>query len=98
MNKRGEIYAIAVLKARLALAQAYLKADQERSAAMCYWRILRQPAWLEPDTLRDVVAKLRSCRPGIPEHLCRRMERIVCEQEEIMAGVMQVQEVVEHMS
>ncbi|MFL5703191.1 MAG: hypothetical protein ACJ8AG_10245, partial [Ktedonobacteraceae bacterium] len=68
VNKRGEIYAIAVLKARLALAQAYLKAGQERSAAVCYWRILRQPAWLEPDTLRDVVAKLRSCRPGIPEN------------------------------
>lgn len=96
-NKSGEVHAMAILKARLALAQAYLKVEQERSAAVCYWRILRQPAWLEPDTLRDVVTKLRSCRPDIPEHLCKRMERIVCEQEEIMAGIMQVQEVVERM-
>jgi tetratricopeptide (TPR) repeat protein len=87
-KKGGEMYATAILKARLALAQAYLKTGRARSACVCYWRILRQPAWLQTDTLKDVAAKLRCSRPEIHERLHRRIDRIISAQEEITFDVM----------
>lgn len=90
---RNEKEAVAALKARLALAQAYSKVGRDRSAAVCYWHILRRPEWLGPDALRDVVSKLRCYRPEIHERLRSRMERIVSMQEETMVGVTNAQRV-----
>lgn len=93
LNRIGERHATDVLKTTLALAQAYLKAGQVRRAALCYWRILRHPQGLEPLALREVRAKLRDCRPAMHERLQRRMDRIVSEQEAIIANAMRVAEV-----
>jgi tetratricopeptide (TPR) repeat protein len=88
-----ERYTQMVLKAKLALAQAYLKAGQERMAALCYWSILRYPCWLDVAVLREVATRLCACRPALHELLRRRIERVVSEQEMIMADVMQIQEI-----
>jgi tetratricopeptide (TPR) repeat protein len=88
-----EKYTQMVLKAKLTLAQAYLKAGQERRAALCYWSILRYPCWLDVTVLRDVATRLCTCRPALHELLRRRIERVVSEQEMIMADVMQIQEI-----
>jgi hypothetical protein len=90
VNRVGEAHAKDVLKTRLALAQASLKAGQARNAALCYWRILRHPRWLEPLALREVEAKLRDCRPAMHERLHRRMDCIVSEQETIIDNAKRV--------
>ena len=77
LSRRGADYANAVLKTRLALAQVYLKLGRQREAALCYWRVLRHPRWLEPKALREVIAKLHDCRADMPDCLRSRMERIV---------------------
>jgi hypothetical protein len=92
-NRMGERHAKDVLKTRLALAQASLKAGQARKAALCYWQILRHPRWLEPLALREVEAKLRNCRPTLHERLQRRIDRIASEQETIIADAGKVEEV-----
>lgn len=97
LSRRGADYAEAVLKTRLALAQVYLKLGRQREAALCYWRILRHPQWLEPKALREVIARLYDCRTGIHDRLRSHMERIVCEQEALLADVAKVQEVLAEM-
>ena len=93
----GEERSIVAFKTRLALTQAYLKTGQLRKAAASYWHILRHPQWLEPVALKEVVAKLSDCRPAIYERLQRRIERIVSEQEAIIADTVKVQEVLTEM-
>ncbi|MEO8970023.1 MAG: hypothetical protein ABI406_00300 [Ktedonobacteraceae bacterium] len=97
LSKRGADYADAVLKTRLALAQVYLKLGRQREAALCCWRILRHPQWLEPKSLRDVITRLHDCRADIGNRLRSRMERIVCEQEILLVNVAKVQEVLTEM-
>ena len=97
LSRRGADYAEAVLKTRLALAQAYLKLGRSRDAALCYWRILRHPQWLEPEALRNVIARLHDCRTDMHDRLRGRMERIVCEQKALVIDVGKVQEVLTEM-
>ncbi len=98
LNRVGEAHAAEVLKTRRALAQAYLKTGHQRKAALCYWRILRHPQWLDPADLKDIVAKLHDCHPALPERLQVYMERAVSEQEAIRADVMKIKEVLTGMA
>lgn len=97
LSRRGADYAEAVLKTRTALAQAYLKLGRSREAALCYWRVLRHPQWLEPKALREVVGRLYDCRTGIHDRLRSRVERVVREQELLVGDVEKVQEVLTEM-
>ncbi|HVB21121.1 MAG TPA: hypothetical protein VNG51_04165 [Ktedonobacteraceae bacterium] len=97
LSKRGAAYAGEMLKTRLALAQVYLKLERQRDAALCYWRILRHPQWLAPEALRDVIARLHDCCPGMHDSLRNRMERIVCEQEMLVVDATKVQEMLAEM-
>lgn len=82
---------MATLKMQLMLAQAYQEIGQQRSAAACYWLLLRNPQQLTLAVLKGVIANLLRCRPQIQVSLQARIRRIVAEQEEIMAGVASIQ-------
>lgn len=81
-----------ILKARLSLAQAYLKVGRPRSAAVCYLSILRQAAWQDLNVLQDAAEKLRKLQPGLHERLQRRIDSILALREKRMADIAAVQE------
>lgn len=89
----GKTLAQATLKARLALARAYLKANCPRSAAACYWLILRRSDWLEPEELQETAAKLRMLRSNLHTRLYQRMDAIIKRQENAKLDIMAVQRV-----
>lgn len=84
------------LKARLSLAQAYLKAGRPRSAAVCYLSILRQAAWLDLNVLQDAAERLQKLQPGLHERLQRRIDSILALRENSMADIATVQERLSH--
>ncbi|HLZ62676.1 MAG TPA: hypothetical protein VKR06_37495 [Ktedonosporobacter sp.] len=79
------------LKARLALAEAYLKVKRPRSAAVCYWLILRRSDWLGSEELQDTAAKLRTQRPNLHKRLHRRIDTIITIQENVMMDMLTIQ-------
>ncbi len=81
-----------ILRARLSLAQAYLKAGKQRSAAVCYLHILRQAAWLDLDVLKDAAEKLQKLQPGLHEQLQRRIDGILALRENRMTDIACVQD------
>lgn len=89
----GKALAQATLKARLALAGAYLKANCPRSAAACYWLILRRSDWLEPAELKEAAEKLRMLRPNLHTRLYQRMDAIIKKQEHAKLDIMAIQRV-----
>ncbi|HEU5377773.1 MAG TPA: hypothetical protein VFV38_20310 [Ktedonobacteraceae bacterium] len=89
----GKQLAQLTLKARLALAGVYLKSDCPRSAAACYWLILRQPDWLEPEELQETAAKLRVLRPNMHTRLQQRIDTVITTQKNMKLDVMAVQRV-----
>ena len=89
----GKKLAQATLKARLALAETYLKANCPRSAAACYWLILRRSDWLEPEELQETAGKLRMLRPNLHTRLYQHMDAIIMTQENAKLDIMAVQRV-----
>jgi len=88
---RKEEIAVRVLKARLALAKAYLKVERPRSAIACYWHIFRQSAWLAPEALREVATELRMHRSELSDHQHKRIDGIIAAREEVMTDVLTIQ-------
>lgn len=76
-------------KARLALAEVYLKAQRPRSAAACYWLILRQAGWL--DLKEETAAKLRLLRPNLSQCLHQRIDTIIRIQRGVSIDVATIQ-------
>lgn len=85
-----------ILKARLSLAQAYLKVGRPRSAAVCYLSILRQAAWQDLNVLQDAAERLRKLQPGLHERLQRRVDSILALREKRMVDIAAVQEKLSH--
>jgi tetratricopeptide (TPR) repeat protein len=76
-----------ILRARLSLARAYLKARRPRSAAACYLLILRQTAWLDLAVLQDAAEQVRTLQPGLHERVQQRIDGILALGEQRMAEI-----------
>jgi len=85
------------LKAKLALAEVYLKVNRPRSAAACYWLILRQSDWLSSEELQETAAKLRTQRPNLHKRLYQRIDTIITRQEKMMMDVMTIQHILSNL-
>ncbi len=76
-----------VVRTLLTLAQLYIAQGNQRSAAACYWQVLRRPDYLAPALIRGLLSNLRACRPEIHERLQERITRIIGEQDTVMKEV-----------
>jgi tetratricopeptide (TPR) repeat protein len=64
-------------KTLLILAQTYISMGKKRSAARCYWYLLRRYGNLKPAVVKGIIANLQKCRPGLSTLLLKRLAHII---------------------